>query len=297
MSYGLSTWLGTDMSWRLPFILQFVPLVPILAFYRWAPESPRWLCSKGRSDEALEVLIALHASPKDVNNHFSRREHRQIELQYQLDRTLPSSWLSMFTTYRRRTSVAALVMFSFLLGGDYFLATYGPQLFIKFGYTTQKSLIYQAAWLTLLILNFAVMPLIDRVGRKMFLVVGLIGEGICLIILMCLTKYFGDGHSDAGRKAFVAIFLVYMLPLCEIFPLHIRTKGTAIAYAVTAAASTMVARMGWKAYLLFIVLTGVNIAGLIIFVPETKNVPLEEMARLFGEGSQVALNEADVEVD
>ncbi|KAL8291843.1 hypothetical protein RQP46_002101 [Phenoliferia psychrophenolica] len=288
LSFGLSYWLGTNWSWRLPFLLQLFPLVLVLAGWSFVPESPRWLIQQGRGADALEVLSKLHKSPKDPQGHFSNKEHRQIESQVQLDKTLPSSWWSMFTVYKRRTMTVnvppsrgldshahrpstlqgMLIIFGFLLAGDYFLAT----------------------------------------CRKVFLVGGLAGEGICLIILMLLSKYYGDGMNSAGKQAFVAMFLIYMLPLCiteppaylmacEIFPLHIRTKGTAISYATLAitntwtleAAATMVKELQWKAYLLFVCITAVNVAAYIYFLPETKNVPLEEMARLFGEEDQVAL--------
>ncbi|KAL8278140.1 hypothetical protein RQP46_009464 [Phenoliferia psychrophenolica] len=286
-----------NMSWRTPFILQFVPVVLLLAGYKFVPESPRWLVTQGRSAEALEVLTDIHASPVDPRGHFSAREHKQIVAQYDLDKTLPSSWISMFTTYRRRSLCAILIMWSFLLGGDYFLATYGPQLFTAFGFSTEKSLIYQAAWLTLLILNFGVAPLMDRAGRK----------------ASCLLAHHGDGLYAPGASAFVAMFMIYMLFLCttepptyllccEIFPLHVRTKGTAIAYATLGitntwtleAAATMVAELKWKVFICF---SAANVVALIVFIPETRNVPLEEMAAIFGEEDQVALREKDIMLD
>lgn len=49
----------SDVSWRVPTALQaLMPLVQILGVWSF-PESPRWLCSKGRFDEAFAVLAKV----------------------------------------------------------------------------------------------------------------------------------------------------------------------------------------------------------------------------------------------
>jgi len=297
---------GSSWSWRFPFLLNMVPILILLAGYPFMPESPRWLVSKGRPDEALEVLKTLHATSGDPTHSFAIAEHTQIFQQYALDQTLPSSWISMFTTYRKRTFTAILILFGFLLAGCYFLATYGPQLFGAFGYSTRKSLIYEAATLMMLVVNWVGCPLIDVIGRKPFLVIGLSGELICLVCLCVLSKFYGDGKNEAGANAFVGIYIfnevvtaitepcAYLMAT-ELFPLHVRNKGVAISFGFLAltnfwvleSASTMVQNLGWKAYFLFIAFSTVNVVLFIIILPETKNVPLEEMAILFGERDQV----------
>ena len=51
-----STW-----AWRLPSLLQGLPSILQLVLILFAPESPRWLLSKGREDEAMNVLAYYHA--------------------------------------------------------------------------------------------------------------------------------------------------------------------------------------------------------------------------------------------
>ncbi|MDF2646958.1 MAG: naiP [Paenibacillus sp.] len=59
---------ATVYGWRVLFIIGVIPV--LLSFLiRWkVPESPRWLASKGRGDEAVKVLKYLGASDEDVNN-------------------------------------------------------------------------------------------------------------------------------------------------------------------------------------------------------------------------------------
>jgi MFS family permease len=50
-----------DWSWRLPSMLQAMPSLLQIVFAFTVPESPRWLISKDRGEEALQILITYHA--------------------------------------------------------------------------------------------------------------------------------------------------------------------------------------------------------------------------------------------
>ena len=98
------------------------------------------------------------------------------------------------------------------------------------------------------------------------------------------TDQLGDSYGgclDATSYVFCA----------EIFPTHIRAKGlgfgisilflTVIAYLE--AAPTAFAQVGWKYYLLFIILTAINIPIIYSLFPETKGLSLEEIGEKFGD--------------
>ncbi|KAJ7778389.1 general substrate transporter [Mycena metata] len=54
--------INSDVSWRLPCAVQFIPTI-ILAVGVWfIPESPRWLMSVGRKEEARDVLARYHGN-------------------------------------------------------------------------------------------------------------------------------------------------------------------------------------------------------------------------------------------
>ncbi|KAL8278152.1 hypothetical protein RQP46_009476 [Phenoliferia psychrophenolica] len=226
-SYGLQDWavVGNQWSWRIPCIQQLLPVISICAGYAFVPESPRWLASKGRDEDALQVLLAVHKSKKDPTSLLARSEYVQIVQQCKLDATLPTSWFSMFTIYKKRTWCAILIEFGYLL------AVY--------------------------------------------------------MVFCCISE--------------PPAYLI----ACEVFPLQVRGKGIAIAYGTLAitntwvieAAATMTKVMQGKAYLLFITLSCANIVLWIFLVPETANVPLEEMARLFGDSDQVAIKATDIHLD
>lgn len=50
-----------DWSWRVPSLLQGIPAVLQVFLVFLMPESPRWLVSKGRDEQALRTLAYYHA--------------------------------------------------------------------------------------------------------------------------------------------------------------------------------------------------------------------------------------------
>lgn len=68
MSFSSAAWttfgtfkIGNTWSWRIPSALQGLPSVAQVLLIWFCPESPRWLASKGKEDQALKVLAYYHA--------------------------------------------------------------------------------------------------------------------------------------------------------------------------------------------------------------------------------------------
>ncbi|KAG8704831.1 hypothetical protein FRC08_002015 [Ceratobasidium sp. 394] len=68
-----------DWSWRIPSALQGLPSLVQCILVWFIPDSPRWLISKGRDQEALEVLKEWHAGGEENNTlvHFEYNEIQQ----------------------------------------------------------------------------------------------------------------------------------------------------------------------------------------------------------------------------
>jgi SP family sugar:H+ symporter-like MFS transporter len=57
-----SSYLQGSWSWRIPYILQVPLALYVLIGVQFIPESPRWLQSKGRQEEAFNFLVVYHGN-------------------------------------------------------------------------------------------------------------------------------------------------------------------------------------------------------------------------------------------
>lgn len=117
LGYGFSFWergSGSQNAWRVPLALGIFPAVLFLLGIFFLPESPRWLCMKGREEEAERVLKRVHRSSADPDSNFAHAEFLQIREQITLDSLSDNSWYRLFTkpSYRKRAGLAMLTMFT-----------------------------------------------------------------------------------------------------------------------------------------------------------------------------------------
>lgn len=98
-------------AWRIPSLVQIAPSLLQLTFIWFIPESPRWLISKDRNDEAFDILIKYHAEG-DRENAFVRAEFQEIQLRvrYEIENS-KRRWVELLQTpgNRKRAFIAACV--------------------------------------------------------------------------------------------------------------------------------------------------------------------------------------------
>lgn len=57
-----TNYITSNLSWRLPLILQAVPSGLVVCLVWLLPESPRWLIMRGRNEEAKAFLVKCASS-------------------------------------------------------------------------------------------------------------------------------------------------------------------------------------------------------------------------------------------
>jgi hypothetical protein len=77
IQYGTS-FIHSTASFRIPWGTQMIPAFGMIIGAQFCPKSPRWLASKDRWDEALQVLADLHGNG-DIKHPRVLAELKEIE--------------------------------------------------------------------------------------------------------------------------------------------------------------------------------------------------------------------------
>jgi len=275
------------LGWRAMFFIGAVPAVLVGAMRWMLPESPRWLASQGRLEEADRIVAGIEreasrggtiALPPVVLVPSVASQRMRVQELFQ-------------GIYRRRTLVVWVIWFTayFATNG---VQTWLPSLYTKvFGLPLRESLRYglvtQAFGLVSLL---ACALLIDRTGRKRWFVGGFLLGAFFMLGLWTLGATSAIQVLVLGTCAYASFNSVgtaQYLYTPEIYPTRMRALATSVGSAwlrvasalAPAAVGLVVARASLAAAFLLlgvVLLAGGLITGL--FGIETKGRPLEEIS-------------------
>lgn len=200
--------LPTDNWWRIPIIVQVLP-AGLLAFgcwrSSWVPPSPRWLVTQERYECALEVLTRLHgADAADAEI----REIKEAVSEEQANGTLAeTSWGDMFRgPVLRVTLLGAGIQFLQQITGTNAIFYYTPQLFKNGGITDPKIQNLATSGVGVVLFLSAWIPIFffDRLGRKTWLQLGLVGMFTALLGIAFLQRHAESHPGDPKNYAIIA---------------------------------------------------------------------------------------------
>lgn len=220
------------VGWQYLFFVGGLPALFALAMMRNLPESPRWLASRGRLDEAATAMVLIEQKVQAATG-------KPLPPLAPAPRTVlakTATWMELFSNaYRRRTLVIWVAWFATYFA-NYGLTTWLPTIYrtvfkLSLEDALNYGLITQAAGL---FTSFACALLIDRVGRRIWFAMAFAGAAAALLTLWWI------GPSSAERILVFAILtnlcvstlsLALYLYTAELYPTRIRALGTATGTA------------------------------------------------------------------
>ncbi|KAF8551962.1 general substrate transporter [Imleria badia] len=321
ISYFINLGVGLHMAnspnvWRIPFGFQLVPAALMCLGLFTVKESPRWLASKGRIEEALHNLAYLRREPP--NSPTVRHEMAEIEAAINEELEARQGLGIREAFFGKGNFIRFVIAFVIFLlqqwSGQNSVGYYAPQIFTSIGYSgTTNSLLASGIYgiVKVIATTLFVFLMVDSLGRKPSLFISALGMGITFFIIGAILKTHPVVTPLPGQaapapppssKAMAAMLYIYVcfysmgwgpLPwvyVSDIFPTRTRHYGLAMGsgsqwlwnFVVAKVTPTIEANLGYKLFMLF---ATINVGGMAVFsliIPETKGLSLEEMDVMFG---------------
>lgn len=290
ISYLVDYALTPISGWRYMLGLAAIPAIILLIAMIFMPSSPRWLVNNGEMEKARSTLIEIRRT-NDINNELN-------EIITSLDKQ-KGGRKNLFNPLIRPAMIVGILLAIFQqVTGINTVIYYAPTIFEFAGFQSAAAAIFATIFVGIVNVLFTLVAifLLDRVGRRKLLLLGLAGMSGMLIMLgivfflPSLLNQLGTlaAISLISYVAFFAIGLgpVFWLLISEIYPLKVRGLAMSIVTVANWGSNLIIA----LTFLTLIQLMGrtgtfwlyavVGILALIFtytYVPETKGRTLEEI--------------------
>jgi MFS family permease len=231
--------LPPDVGWRLAFFIGAVLGLMILLMRFWLPESPRWLMTHGRREDAERVVLGIEAAFRARGHHFPPASLPVMRLRARRFTPLAEVAKTLFRTHRTRTLVGLSLMASQAFFYNAIFFTYALVLTDFYGIPGDRVGWYLLPFAAGNFLGPVVLGrLFDTIGRRQMITFTYALSGLLLAgagYLFAIGILTASGQTIAWMVIFFfasAAASAAYLTVSETFPLEIRALAIAFFYAI-----------------------------------------------------------------
>ncbi|KAJ5225018.1 Major facilitator superfamily domain general substrate transporter [Penicillium chermesinum] len=303
IDFGLSKVDGT-LQWRLPLVVSLFFSLILTCSVFFLPESPRWLVSVGRTEEATHSLAAYRGLPNDDPG--VRIEISGIETS--LEVTVDSAKLSDIFNFKKRDDERLLYRFCLCVCLQFFQQMCGGNLISTYASTIFEENLHMDSDLARILsscamtwkflCSFVAFFAIDRLGRRKIFMISGTGMCVCMVVLS-ITNSFGMNHKASIVSAvFIFLFNSFypigflggnFLYCTEVAPMRLRVAMSAIStanhwlwnFVVVMITPVALDTIGYRYYIVYAVISACIPFAVFFFYPETMNRNLEAINHVF----------------
>ncbi|SCU94140.1 LAME_0F06282g1_1 [Lachancea meyersii CBS 8951] len=324
IAYGCGAGLDkVHNGWRILVGLSLIPTCIQFVCFCFLPDTPRFYVMKGRLDKAAEVLAkSYNSAPQELI------QQKIIELS-SLNRTIPGKTVAVRVLntikelHTEPSNFRALVLACAMQGIQQFcgwnsLLYFSGTIFETVGFKNSAAVSIVVAG-TNFVFTLVAFFAIDRIGRRVILLIGL--PGMCLSLVVCaIAFHFMDVRFEGGGSAvikdsgFTAWGIVIILSIIcyaafyalgigtvpwqqsELFPQAVRGVGTSYSTATNWAGSLVIASTFLTmlqnitptgTFALFAALSLVSFLFIYFCYPELSGLELEEVQMILKDGFNI----------
>jgi sugar porter (SP) family MFS transporter len=286
----LSNYLLNDVgenSWRWMMGVQAIPSVIYILLIISIPESPRWLLSKLKNDEARKVLELMG----------QEADYEKIKEEIDKDNKDASKVNDTIFLKKYRTPLVLAFLMAFFnqLSGINAFLYYSSRIFQEAGLGESTALL-SSIGIGVVNLLFTLLGvfLIDKLGRKILMYIGSVGYIISLSLVAMAFFFHWEGIAvpvflflfiaahAIGQGAVIWVFI------SEIFPNHLRASGQSfgstthwvLAAIIPSLIPYLFSTVGpGVVFMFFAVMMVFQLLFVAFMMPETKGISLEELSK------------------
>lgn len=269
---------------------------------------------KGNREKAVKNLAYVRSLPAD---HIYIKEE-MFAIDSNIERQMAAGGMGFWQPFKLLAKSRS-IQYRFFLGGALFfwqntsginaINYYSPTVFKSIGVTGLNTSLFTTGLFGVVKTVFTAIYLIflvDQFGRRKLLMIGAVGGSLCLWYVgayIAIAQPAKNVHATLPPSGISAIFMFYLWTAfysptwnptpwvlnSEMFDQNVRTLAQAFAAAnnwfwnfiVARFTPQMFAAMGYGVYFFFASLMICSTVFVFFLIPETKNIPLEAIDRLF----------------